>query len=168
VEPKSEVPPGLGTLLYHPYSYGTPAKELSYPVFSFPLSPAVPPMIPLTGMFPFATSSLPGLSLLPFAYDPSMIGGILCPTLVMEEFCDSGSNEPSPREEIVHISPTEESSFGRAGDGKFPRTSDVIAFDSSWLYPNGSLVHNLTDKFASGVKDKRRYIYRLLVHSYFW
>jgi hypothetical protein len=148
-------PRNFGTLLYHPYPPVGHIKELSYPVF-VPLSQAVPPMMPIIRVFPFTPSSLPGLSVETFAFDPSMAGEILYSNSEMPSFLsDDGSVQTTPGE-IASTSPIEESSFGKGGDEKFPRGSNSISFDSSWLYANGSLAHHLSDKVTSGVKDKRR------------
>jgi PAS domain S-box-containing protein len=170
MEPNSDIPQGypvdprnFGTLLYHPYPPGGPTKDFSYPVFGFPMTHTMPTMMPLTGMFPFAASSVPGLSMGPFAFDPSMVGGILHPTSVMPSFLsDCGSSAPTSTGEIAPASPTEESSSG-GGGGKFSRISETTSSDSSWFYPSS----NLTDKVVIGAKDKRRYRWVYIVITRF-
>jgi hypothetical protein len=163
MESTSDIPPGypvdprnFGTLLYHPYPPVVHTKELSS-VFGFPVSQEVPPMMPIIGIFPFTTSSLPILSVGPFGFDPTMAGEILYSTSDMPSFLSDDSSVPTPRgEELASTSPIEEPSSGGGGDEKFPGASNSVSFDSSWLYANGSLAHHLTDKVISGVKDKRR------------
>jgi hypothetical protein len=166
MEPKPEIPQGypvdsrnFGTLLYHPYPPGGPTKEFSYPVFQ------MPSMMPFAGIFPFTTSSLPGLSMGSYAFDPSVGGGFLYPTSLMPSFLNEcSSSGQSTREELTSTSPTEESSSGEGG-GKFSRMPDSISFDSTLWYPNSSQERNVTDKIATDSKDKRRY--RLLAYFYF-